>query len=173
MKFICIKQIFSELLTGSKTDSLDTEKLYVNKTNEFLASRTQCGESNNKKLIMVMGTQKNSSVVGLGVSMSQCQKNLLSLKVWNFSGTFLYPNHYFISSRTGQKQPQRGHDEPATLPAMCGLVGYCSRSNLGFSNPSTSCRRLSSSLSFNFFIVFSLKFGLLGLNSTGPAGKTT
>lgn len=42
---------------------------------------------------------------------------------------------------------------------MCGLVGYCSRSSLGFSNPSTCCRRLSSSLSLNFFIFFFLSVG--------------
>ena len=56
---------------------------------------------------------------------------------------------------------------------MCGLVGYCSRRSLGFSNPSTCCRRLSSSLSLNFFILKKVCAGFKGAGSvekpTSPA----
>lgn len=53
---------------------------------------------------------------------------------------------------------------------MCGLVGYCSRRSLGFSNPSTCCRRLSSSLSLNFFI---FKKVCAGFKGTGSVEKPT
>lgn len=53
---------------------------------------------------------------------------------------------------------------------MCGLVGYCSRRSLGFSNPSTCCRRLSSSLSLNFFI---FKKVCAGFRGTGSVEKPT
>lgn len=53
---------------------------------------------------------------------------------------------------------------------MCGLVGYCSRNSLGLPNPSTCCRRLSSSLSFNFFIFFK-KCELEWLHSPESAEK--
>lgn len=60
------------------------------------------------------------------------------LKMWSSGSAGGSLNEWLIITRTLQ----------VLLPAICGLVGYCSRRIFGSSNPSTCWRQLSSSFSF-------------------------